>query len=105
MSSNAIVNVKKPTNNQDADASPTNELNASAALNGTTLEKTDAGGTKSVDLSSLASSGGGTYQKFTQTIDSDMLPAESTSDYYANAATTQRQNQVSFGMMQGTMQD
>lgn len=37
----------------DADASPTNELNTSASLVGTTLNITDAGGTISVNLSSL----------------------------------------------------
>ncbi len=37
----------------DADADPTNELVQSTHLNGTALEITDAGGIKSVDLSSL----------------------------------------------------
>ncbi|MEQ8358407.1 MAG: tail fiber domain-containing protein [Cytophagales bacterium] len=37
------------------DPDPTNELNTSALLNGTDLEITDAGGTLSVDLSSLSS--------------------------------------------------
>jgi hypothetical protein len=38
----------------DADADPTNERNTSVALNGSTLEVTDAGGTLSADLSPLA---------------------------------------------------
>ena len=37
----------------DADADPNNELITGAQLNGTSLEVTDAGGTKTVDLSSL----------------------------------------------------
>ncbi|NQU54684.1 MAG: hypothetical protein HQ522_19350 [Bacteroidetes bacterium] len=40
----------------DADADPVNELITEAALNGNSLEITDAGGTRSVDLSSLSSS-------------------------------------------------
>ena len=40
----------------DADADPANELITGAALNGTDLEITDAGGTTTVDLSSLAGS-------------------------------------------------
>jgi hypothetical protein len=40
----------------DADADPANELNASLALNGMSLELTDAGGTLSADLSPLAGS-------------------------------------------------
>ena len=35
------------------DVDPTNELNTSVVLNGTDLEVTDAGGTITVDLSSL----------------------------------------------------
>jgi len=42
----------------DADADPANELNTSAALMGTDLEITDAGGTLTVDLSSLVGTGG-----------------------------------------------
>lgn len=41
----------------DADSDTTNELISGATLNGTSLEITDAGGTKSVDLSSLDNSG------------------------------------------------
>jgi len=41
-------------NKDDADADPNNELISTASLNGTTLEITDAGGTKQVDLSPLA---------------------------------------------------
>ncbi len=41
----------------DADASSTNELITNATLNGTDLQITDAGGTKTVDLSSLDNSG------------------------------------------------
>ena len=41
----------------DADNDPTNELNTGGALNGTTLEITDAGGSVTVDLSSLDNSG------------------------------------------------
>jgi hypothetical protein len=37
----------------DADADPTNELNTTLVLNGTTLELNDAGGTLSADLSSF----------------------------------------------------
>ena len=44
-------------NKDDADADATNELVSSANLNGTNLEITDAGGTTSVDLSSLDQSG------------------------------------------------
>ncbi|MCK4662265.1 MAG: hypothetical protein KAT68_05330 [Bacteroidales bacterium] len=49
-------NVTLPDNVDDADADATNELNTNAILNGTNLEITDAGGTKTVDLSSLSSS-------------------------------------------------
>ena len=38
----------------DADADPTNEVNAALGLTGTTLSITDGGGTLSVDLASLA---------------------------------------------------
>ncbi|MCY1720449.1 hypothetical protein OU798_08865 [Prolixibacteraceae bacterium Z1-6] len=41
------------SNADDADADPLNELNTNVSLNGTNLEVTDAGGTKSADLSTL----------------------------------------------------
>ena len=41
----------------DADNDPTNEYNTGAVLSGTDLEITDAGGTQTVDLSSLSNSG------------------------------------------------
>lgn len=41
----------------DADADPANEYNTSVALNGTTLEITDGGGTLSQDLGTLAGAG------------------------------------------------
>ena len=44
-------------NINDADANPANEFNSSVILNGTTLEITDNGGTKSADLSSLIDDG------------------------------------------------
>ncbi|MFT6335759.1 MAG: N-acetylneuraminic acid mutarotase [Halioglobus sp.] len=43
-------------NVNDSDADPTNELISTAILNGTNLEITDAGGTKTVNLSSLGGS-------------------------------------------------
>ncbi|MEQ8819622.1 MAG: hypothetical protein RLY93_05210 [Sumerlaeia bacterium] len=45
-------------NVDDADPNPTNELNTGLTLNGTTLELTDAAGTLTADLSSLAGGGG-----------------------------------------------
>lgn len=42
----------------DADNDPTNELNTGMVLNGTNLELTDAGGTITTDLSTLAGAGG-----------------------------------------------
>jgi len=45
---------KDVENKDDADADPNNELINSATLNGTTLEISDAGGTRQVDLSPLA---------------------------------------------------
>jgi hypothetical protein len=45
-----------PDEIEDADADPENELITEAALNGNSLEITDAGGTISVDLSSFSSS-------------------------------------------------
>ena len=44
------------TSPDDADADATNELNTSATLTGSDLKITDAGGTKTVDLSSLSDS-------------------------------------------------
>ncbi len=44
-------------NINDADADPANELNTSVALNVTTLQVTDAGGTLTADLSSLIDDG------------------------------------------------
>jgi hypothetical protein len=41
-------------NVEDADADPTNEYNASVSFDGSSLTVTDAGGSKSADLSSLA---------------------------------------------------
>lgn len=46
-----------PDNVDDADADASNELNANVTLNGNVLEVTDAGGTKSADLSSLVAGG------------------------------------------------
>ncbi len=43
---------------EDADADPTNEYNTSFVLNGTNLEITDAGGTQTVDVSTLAGPAG-----------------------------------------------
>ena len=42
---------------EDSDIDPANEYNTSAVLSGTDLEITDAGGTQTVDLSSLSNSG------------------------------------------------
>lgn len=50
--------VTLPDEVDDADADPTNELNTSVTLNGTYLDVTDAGGTKSTDLSLLTVSWG-----------------------------------------------
>lgn len=47
------LHAKTVEQNDDADADPTNEHNASASLSGTNLQITDGGGTISVDLSSL----------------------------------------------------
>ena len=54
-------------NADDADADLTNELITGAILDGTTLKITDAGGTSSVDLSSLA--GGTGSQTLSQVLD------------------------------------
>jgi hypothetical protein len=48
------LQAKSADNVDDADADPTNELLTGAALNGSQLELTDAGGTQTVDLSSLS---------------------------------------------------
>lgn len=45
----------------DADADPTNEMNTSVVLNGTTLETTDGAGTITTDLSSLSGGGSGNW--------------------------------------------
>jgi len=57
----------------DADADPTNELNTGVALNGTSLEVTDAGGILSTDLSSLQDGTGSDDQNLTLTNDSLLI--------------------------------
>jgi hypothetical protein len=52
----------------DADADPANELLQTATLAGSNLELTDAGGTKSVDLSSLQDGTGSDNQTLTGTV-------------------------------------
>ena len=49
-----VIHYRDLSTMADADADPTNEFNSNATLSGTTLQITDGGGTKSVDLSSLA---------------------------------------------------
>ena len=70
MNSQKISNLAAPVASTDAatkayvdsgDTSTANELNTSVVLNGTTLEVTDAGGTKSANLDSLVDDGDWSY--------------------------------------------
>jgi len=72
----------------DADSDSTNELNTGVSLNGTTLSVTDAGGSKTVDLSSLGNDADSSPTNEIQNLSSSVVGANVTVNISGGTGTS-----------------